>query len=460
MSHPSAGVVDLDSFLTLLESQLRAPFATLDIVTAAKDDDYLANLGAVLPRTEKVTQLRALLGLLAGEPSHDAALLEIVRATQGAAVYDEWVRVLAGVVEEVLLAEEEDDDKQDGEVNETNLTKTCREILDRLRKLESNSTDDNDYAPVEDADPLFVPYHYHLLPPPLLQTVLPETSVHTHFQVHAAAEILHLDTQLEKAKEEPDPRGAAPQRPPPSSVGVAATTVVRPDTTTRKPAVVRPKSSMFLPSVKPALGTASKSTGLRPRQAALSLVGKGRRGARAAPDARGGKMKLLTEAPPPVAPPAAERPPLTGRKRSHPATVEPRKSTAVPAVVAAALPEPVITEPAAGDLAAAALRAYQQQPRRDSKPGATTKQQDWRQLLQQRSNRVSEDDRRRIHQFFVERVNPTPEVTTYKMKLHEERTTDAATGQPVKETYYLELDYTNFTSTQTKKVKRYGSENH
>jgi hypothetical protein len=113
-----------------------------------------------------------------GGPSHDAALLEIVRAAQGAAVYDKWVRVLVGVVEEVLLAEEEDDNdnKQDGEVNETNRTKTCRKILDRLRKLESNSTDD-DYAPVEDADPLFVPYRYHLLPSPLLQTVLPETSV-------------------------------------------------------------------------------------------------------------------------------------------------------------------------------------------------------------------------------------------------------------------------------------------
>ena len=41
------------------------------------------------------------------------------------------------------------------------------------------------------------------------------------------------------------------------------------------------------------------------------------------------------------------------------------------------------------------------------------------------------------------------------MKLHEQRSNEAATGQAIKETFYLELDYTNFTSKQSKKVKRY-----
>ena len=118
-----------------------------------------------------------------------------------------------------------------------------------------------------------------------------------------------------------------------------------------------------------------------------------------------------------------------------------------------------LVEPAAGtgDLASAALLAYQSQqkaaavPRRDNK----MKQQDWRDLLQQRSNRLSEEDRRRVQQFFVDHYNPTPELATYKMKVHEERTTDPKTGKAMKETYYLELDYGTFTSTQTKKVKRY-----
>jgi hypothetical protein len=60
-----------------------------------------------------------------------------------------------------------------------------------------------------------------------------------------------------------------------------------------------------------------------------------------------------------------------------------------------------------------------------------------------------------VQQFFVDRFNPTPAAPTYKMKLHEERTTDAKTSEPVKETYYLELDYRTFTSKQSKKVKRY-----
>jgi hypothetical protein len=67
------------------------------------------------------------------------------------------------------------------------------------------------------------------------------------------------------------------------------------------------------------------------------------------------------------------------------------------------------------------------------------------------------DDRLRVQQFFVNHYNPTPEITKYKLKLHEERTTDPNTGEPVKETYYLELDYTNFTSQQSKKTKRYSA---
>ena len=84
-----------------------------------------------------------------------------------------------------------------------------------------------------------------------------------------------------------------------------------------------------------------------------------------------------------------------------------------------------------------------------------TKQQDWRELLQVRSNRLTEVDRHRIEQFFVNRYNPTPKQRQYKMKLHEDRTCDTLTGKAMKETYYLEMDYDTFTLTQTKKIKRY-----
>lgn len=79
---------------------------------------------------------------------------------------------------------------------------------------------------------------------------------------------------------------------------------------------------------------------------------------------------------------------------------------------------------------------------------------DWRDMLK-KSNRLSDDDRTRIQLFFANKVNPTPDELTYRMKLHEERVIDPQTGNPIKETYYLDLDYTNFTSRQSKKTKRY-----
>jgi hypothetical protein len=80
---------------------------------------------------------------------------------------------------------------------------------------------------------------------------------------------------------------------------------------------------------------------------------------------------------------------------------------------------------------------------------------EWKILLQERSNKLSKDERERIQQFFQLKFNPTPDQTVVKMKLHEQRTTDPITGQDIKETFYLELDYNNFTSKQVRKVKRY-----
>jgi hypothetical protein len=119
----------------------------------------------------------------------------------------------------------------------------------------------------------------------------------------------------------------------------------------------------------------------------------------------------------------------------------------------------------AGALATAALNAYQAQLT-TMKPviGATGetenatpshRQNDWRVMLREKSNRLSSEDRFRIQQFFVDKFNPTPDKDVYKMKLHEERTTDPKSGEGTKETYYLELDYNTFTSKQSKKTKRY-----
>ena len=83
------------------------------------------------------------------------------------------------------------------------------------------------------------------------------------------------------------------------------------------------------------------------------------------------------------------------------------------------------------------------------------KQQEWKVILRERSNKLSAEDKFRVQQFFENNYNPTPDQLVYKMKLHEARTADPQSGQAIKETYYLELDYRTFTSTQSKKVKRY-----
>ena len=69
-------------------------------------------------------------------------------------------------------------------------------------------------------------------------------------------------------------------------------------------------------------------------------------------------------------------------------------------------------------------------------------------------NKLSSSDRSRVERFFSDRFNPTPDQMTYKMKINEERSTDAETGQSLKETLYLELDYSTFGYKKTRKIKK------
>ena len=88
--------------------------------------------------------------------------------------------------------------------------------------------------------------------------------------------------------------------------------------------------------------------------------------------------------------------------------------------------------------------------------GDQEQQEDWQIILNERSNKLSEEDRVRVQQFFENHYNPTPDQPIYKMKIHEQRVNDPSTGQAIrKETFYLELDYNTYTSKQSKKVKQY-----
>eukprot|EP00548_Thalassiothrix_antarctica_P013188 CAMPEP_0194172538 /NCGR_PEP_ID=MMETSP0154-20130528/7006_1 /TAXON_ID=1049557 /ORGANISM="Thalassiothrix antarctica, Strain L6-D1" /LENGTH=668 /DNA_ID=CAMNT_0038885263 /DNA_START=95 /DNA_END=2101 /DNA_ORIENTATION=+ len=83
-------------------------------------------------------------------------------------------------------------------------------------------------------------------------------------------------------------------------------------------------------------------------------------------------------------------------------------------------------------------------------PPTTT---DWKQHLV-KANRLSEEDRERVRQFFVDRVNPTPAVPVVRLKLHEEKTMEESTGLTIKETLYLELDYTTYGFKKLRKTKK------
>lgn len=104
------------------------------------------------------------------------------------------------------------------------------------------------------------------------------------------------------------------------------------------------------------------------------------------------------------------------------------------------------------------LQLQQQQP-----PPQTQTPESWQSLLRDRSNKMSSEDKIRAQSFFTttnpaERsalLSPSEGGPVYKMKIHEQRGKDPATGQDIKETFYLELDYNTGAYGQSRKVKRY-----
>ncbi|KAL3895818.1 MAG: hypothetical protein SGARI_007337, partial [Bacillariaceae sp.] len=95
-------------------------------------------------------------------------------------------------------------------------------------------------------------------------------------------------------------------------------------------------------------------------------------------------------------------------------------------------------------------------PEPEPEPAAPILPEEWENnVLQGRINKMDDTDKLRVKQFVQDKYNPTPDQHTYKMKIHEQRGTDPETGQDIKETFYLELNYDDFTHKQSKKVKRY-----
>jgi hypothetical protein len=224
MSRTNQDKEDLDAFLTAVESKMRGPCSSLDLAKVVtthalrgslSPKEYLHNISRVLSRTDKVIQLRILVGLLGLDPNKetDEEVYNILTQAQEKN-YEEWVRVVSGLTRGILFVE---DNNEDGSFEEAKscrgdeairlLDKTCREILNQTRKLEKDTENiqvEEGKPSLQKADmyPLFVSYRYSLLNGDILDKVIPEHRENPHFQVDLDADILKMDYKLEKAKAE------------------------------------------------------------------------------------------------------------------------------------------------------------------------------------------------------------------------------------------------------------------
>lgn len=525
---------DLDAFLTTVELKLRGPFSSLELTKTAqtvglrKQEDsvpveFLERLAQVLHRTDKITKLRILIGLLGFEPDYgelDGQIDAILTDAQEAPKHEEWVRVVAGLIQGIMFDEEGEDPDEcrrscRGEEANDLLEKTCKAIIENVQQVEqrTESMDAGEHSRIlADANPTFAPFCYALLRPEMLEQIIPKH--HGHFIVNRSSDLLKMDAKQDalKAQEEKEHEtipgmGAIANE----TKTVAVKEVLTPtfpgfrsvSSKTKQAGVQRPKSSMFITSKKPAAVTGKTILHQRRAGAAQALVGKGRgriAGAGAAAVTAGSvvgvrgramqgtarsRMKMVDDDEAKALSTSQQQQEETqakpGRKRKGDSLTNDSAKVVKRGIDKVAKPADGNSEQAAPDpatkneygVAATAIHTSETQKATatttaaavNDSPGMASgtdipstghhRQQDWRSLLENKSNRLSNEDRLRVQQFFVDHSNPTPDQTHYKMKLHEERTNDPATGQPMKETYYLELDYTSFTSKQSKKVKRY-----
>lgn len=516
---------DLDTFLTVLEAKMRGPYSSLDLAKIVathslrgqlSPQEYLHNVSQVLARTDKMTQLRSLVGLLGLEPGTDTdtEVYDILTQAQESPLHEEWVRVIAGLARGILFVDGADEDGTGescrGEEASDLLDRTCKDIVEQTRQLEKETEAVSDQPSLQTSDmyPLFVSYRYSLLNPELLDRVIPEHKSNPHFQFDRSANILSMDDKLEKAKvieaqaSKPLGKPAAVPGSQAKSAAEAAKAVLPGSKTTKKVAPkgpARSKTSMFMPTKKRPGIAAGRGGGARqvvPKGglhtrkagAAQSLLSKNRRPGMNAMGGTGvgaaasgtvnraqklanmkSKMKMIDvtevqglnkehkQRESKIAKAESKESKLSARKRKILEAAAEKGLVALPKIQkldgakpgkdkqVTKKPQPAAVETAPGE----------EPPGNTAGVDDNSSNQEWQNILKERSNKLSMEDRSRVQQFFADKFNPTPDQPVYKMKLHEERITDPETGQAMKHTYYLELDYATFTSKQSKKTKRY-----
>eukprot|EP00956_Cyclotella_meneghiniana_P028196 scaffold64965_cov79-Cyclotella_meneghiniana.AAC.14 len=363
----------------------------------------------------------------------------------------------------------------------------------------------------KDACPTFIPYRYSLLPAETIKTIVPDVDMNNHFTANMDASLFKVDAEVEEKRAEEEgkelqlqiQRNVAPSNTVTSGKGSTAST-----TGGRGPIDAIPAgrmrgrfsntagrggdrgSSLFLKAsgghaaaagrmnvagrsgslgrLGGRSGTAGRLSGAAGRGRATALVGQTAVHRRAPvrsmlnSSSRGGsdasKMKMidvtevqgLTRA-------QNEREKLAGMTKAE------RRKKLLEDAAASGLRN---NKKARVDTSITANSNSSVEQNGATEANSLHQQNDSQQQtnelgsLLEKSNKLSSEDRIAIHEFFSNRasINPHPEGDAtgdlWKVKLNEERTTDPTTGENVKETLYLELDYRTRLHKKTKKIKR------
>mmetsp|Transcript_11279 Transcript_11279/g.16577 ORF Transcript_11279/g.16577 Transcript_11279/m.16577 type:complete len:484 (-) Transcript_11279:36-1487(-) len=476
---------DLDNFLATVESKVRGPFSSLEIAKAVTSTrgltprQYLEQVRSVFHDMDKVTKVRVLVALLGLDPSEetDDIIYDLYTTAQEEKGSVGWVRVVAGLNRGIMF-QNSDLSSCRGEDAQRLLEKSCKEILERVLQTEEHT----------DTDPLFSPYLYSLLSSDILERVLPDCLHNSHFKVNSDAAILKEDEQIEEKRCQDSQAAIVPRgrnaaivngkerlktetKDLPTMPGIR--TLQNPASARQKPAAG--KSSMFAPARRPSAalgrgGLRGRSNVLRRPGTARALVANNRGGPGALASsgnpklgASRGKMKMMDSSE------------VEGLQKERMSTsVQDRKRKLMQKAKASGLFKKAKNEGESQTSAALANRAQAQpkgdgalpnsipapyeekqldQPVSDNAPPGEALNGDWTQHLE-KSNKLTEEDRERVKQFFVDRVNPTPLEPVVRVKLNEEKTVKPETGLTIKETLYLELDYTTFGFKKLRKTKK------
>ena len=438
---------------------------------------------------------------------------------------DEWVRVVAGILSGMMFkssscnGETEPVNHYDcsscrGNNADKELKKITNEIMRRVREAakstitEKEDTDCTLSASTgKDSCPSYAPLRYSLLPKETIRIVLPEVDYNPHFKTNLDASILRVDAEIEAKHAEEERKETNLQkrtntlnsRNSTATAGKVALGGRLANGSTRSTSADKADSSMFIG--RPGRGRFAKGVGrgsvgrdsgaslFRPSNG-LAAAGRGSRGRGGVLAGRSGTLSRLTGAGR-GSTTAAGKVPLARRvpgskqallnssrgtggaskmkmidvaevqglnsaqkEREQLSTKEARKRKLMEDAKASGLRKQKRARDPNVGVSNSSVATNSAQNSSDGKQG-------WESLLE-KSNKLSDEDRQNIRHFFENRMNQTNQLSrpagtdesgVWRCKLNEEKQT-SETGELVKETLYLDLDYNTLGYKKTRKIKK------